>query len=145
MSKLMLDTAAMEEDFFADSALIGIGSALPAYKLCWLINNHFSTKFIRQPELDIELKKKDNKVYYFAVYQYCVPLSGCKHLLYKVKNEKETILPEAKQLDYIWLIQNYNIEDDAATIAQLLRTLPDIQLAQQLDADKMKSLSNLLV
>jgi hypothetical protein len=144
MSKLMLDTAAMEEDFFADSALIGIGSALPGYKLCWLLNNHFSTNFTRQPELDIELKKKANKVY-FAVYQYCVPLNGCTHLLYKVKNEKETIMPEAKQLDYIWLIQNYTIEEDAAMIAQLLRTLPDIQLAQQLDPEKMKSLANLLV
>jgi hypothetical protein len=143
--KWTLDTEAMEEDFFSDCALIGIVSALPAYKLCWKLNEKLDTNFIREPELDILVQKSKNVQHYFPIYQYALPLSGCRHLLYKLKNEKEALMPEIKQLDYLWMIQSHEAMHEAHIAAQQLRDIADIQLAQILDLDKLKNASNLLV
>ncbi len=53
MAKLLLDTAAVEEDFFEDCKLAAIGSALPGYSLCWIFNRLFGLDFRRTPENDI--------------------------------------------------------------------------------------------
>lgn len=143
--KLILDMEAMEEDFFSDCALIGIVSALPAYKLCWKLNNTLDTNFVREPELDILVQKNKTNQHYFPIYQYAIPLSGCRHLMYKLKSDKEALLPEVKQLDYLWMIQSSTAEHEAHIAAQQLRDIPDIQLAQIIDIDKLKNLSNLLV
>ena len=143
-AKWTLDTEAMEEDFFSDSALIGIVSALPAYRLCWKLNTKLDINFVREPELDILLQKTTIQ-HYFPIYQYALPLSGSRHLLYKLKSEKEALLPEVKQLDYLWLIQSHEAEHEAHIAAQQLRDIADIQLAQILDLEKLKNLSNLLV
>jgi len=144
MAKLVLDMSAMQEDFFAEAAMIGIVTAMPGYHLCWLLNNHFDINFIREPDQNIPLQKKDNR-YNFPIYQYNFPNSSHKYLLYKLKDGKEPLLPETKQLDYLWLIQTASPEDDAAHIAAELKNITDIQMAQILDTDQLKSLNNLLV
>jgi len=143
-AKWTLDTLAMQEDFFADTALIGIASALPAYRFCWLLNKHFDMQFRREPELDVCLQSTGRQIY-FPIFQYIPHLSGTKHLIYKLKNDKETLLPEAKQLDYLWMIQSNAPDSDAQTITQSLRDIPDIQLAQILATDKLKSLDHLII
>ena len=137
--------SAMQEDFFADTALVGIATALPAYRFCWLLNKQFNIDFIREPELDVCLQIVPEKSTYFPIYQYALPLSGNKYLLYKLKNDKESLLPEAKQLDYLWLLQSNAPETDAQEIVQHLRNVPEIQLAQLLVPEKLKSLNHLLV
>ncbi len=144
MAKLLLDMTAMQEEFYADSAMIGIVTAMPAYRLCWLLNNHFDLDFIRDPEQNISLKKKD-VLYHLPIYQYELPNSSHKYLLYKLKIGKESLLPETRNLDYIWLIKTANPENDAFDIAARLKKIPDIQLAQILAHDQLKSLNNLLV
>src|SRR4051812_42346430 len=115
MSKMVLDMSAMQDNFFADAAMIGIVSAMPAYRLCWMLNERFDINFVREPEQDIMMKKK-NVSYCFPIYQYDLPNSGHKYLLYKLKNGKETLLPETKQLDYLWLLQTGDPEADAYRI-----------------------------
>jgi hypothetical protein len=144
MAKMVLDMAAMQEDFFADASMIGIVSAVPGYHLCWMLNRHFNIDFIRDPDQNISLQKKDNQ-FYFPIYQYTFPNSNHKYLLYKLKSGSESLLPETKQLDYIWLVQTANPEEDAYRIATELRNIPDVQLAQILNTDQLKSLNNLLV
>jgi hypothetical protein len=136
--------SAMQNNFFADAAMIGIVSAMPVYRLCWMLNNHFDINFVREPEQDVMMKKKDIQ-YCFPIYQYDLPNSGYQYLLYKLKNGKETLLPETKQLDYLWLLRTSDPEEDAARISAELRNIRDIQLAQVLAAEQLKSLVNLLV
>lgn len=143
-AKLILDTAAMQEDFFSDTSLIGIVSAVPVYRFCWLLNERLDTQFVRQPDMDIILQIGKGKQEYFPVYQYCL-VNGYRHLLYKLKTDKEVLLPEIKQLDYLWLIQSSTSDADANDIIQHLRNIPDIQLAQSLSHDRLKNLSTLLV
>src|ERR1700759_1524488 len=104
--KWTLDMGAMQEDFFVDTSLIGIATSLPGYRFCWLLNKHFDTTFVREPDMDICIQPVKEASYYFQMYQYMPPLSSYRHLIYKLKNEKRNLLPEIKQLDYLWLVQD---------------------------------------
>ncbi len=144
MAKLVLDTAAMRDDFFDEAAFVGIVSAEPAYRFCWLLNNHFDINFIRDPEQNVSFLKKENK-FHFQVYQCHLPNSFHKYLLYKLKDGGESLLPEIRQMDYLWLIQTANSEADAARIAGELKNIPEVQLTQILSIGQLKSANNLLV
>ena len=74
---------AMQDDFFADTAMIGIVSAMQGYRFCWMINNYFDINFIRDADQDITLQKKDNE-FYFPVYTFDFVNSSHKYLLYKL-------------------------------------------------------------
>jgi len=143
-AKFVLDTEAMKDDFFADTAMLGIATALPAYHLCWLLNKHFDINFVRDPEQNISVQKKEGE-FYFPIYKYDLPNSSHKYLLYKLKNGTESLLPETRQLDYLWLIQTANPEDDVERIAHEIKNITDIQLAQVLVPEQLKSVSNLLI
>ena len=143
--KLLLDVSAMVEDFFAETSLIGIVCTHPAYRLAWLLNTKFNLDFVRETESDIQKNDVDKKEHFFIVYKQINPTIGIDFTLYKLRSEKETLLPEVKQLDYIWMIQNYNHEEQAQQYIQHLKTIDEIQLAQQLDPDKLKNIINLVI
>ena len=144
-SKWTLNTALMQEDFFSDAALIGIVSPVPAYQFCWMLNQHFDMDFVRDAEHDICVQNKGNEQHYFAVYQYAAPLNGPKYVLYKLKSNKQNLLPEAKGLDYLWMVQSSCPDNHAEQITGLLRTMPQVQMAQMIPPSQLKNLNNLLV
>lgn len=143
--KLTLDVSTMVEDFFAESSLIGIVCTLPAYRLAWLLNTRFNLDFVRETDSDIQKNDIDNNEHFFSVYRQVEPTKGIDFSLYKLRSEKELLLPEVKQLDYVWMIQNYNHEERAHEYIQHLKTIDEIQLAQQLDPEKLKNLVNLII
>lgn len=144
-NKWTLNTDAMQEEFFADTALIGIASTLPGYQFCWTLNKQMDTNFVREPEMDVCLQSGKTKQHYFPIYVYCLPTNGMKYFLYKLKSDKEALLPEVKQLDYLWMVQSNSPEHDAQEIVNHLRDLPEVQLAQVLATDKLKNLNHLIV
>lgn len=144
MSKTVLNMAAAQESFFAETAMIGIASSVPAYRLCWLLNERFGINFARDPGQNIVVRKKDAQ-YHFAVFQYELPNSTYKYLFYQLKNGKEVLLPETKQLDFIWLLQTACPDEDAVDIAAALRDIPEVQLAQILSAEQLRNINNLLL
>lgn len=144
-SRLTLSIADMQEDFFTDTALIGIASSLPAYRLCGVLNKCFDVQLTREVDMDVPLRTKQQSEHHFSIYQYCAPLNGARYLLYKLKSDNQTLLPEAKNLDYLWLIQSSSTAALAGTITECLKRLPEVQMAQVLEMDKLKSLSNLII
>lgn len=142
--KLTLNIAAMQEEFFEEAALIGIVSPLPAYRFCWMLNQRFDMNFVREPELDVCLKSKDEERF-FSIYQYNIPLNGSRYLLYKLKSDKDSLLPEVKNLDYLWMIQSGNPSQEAKMVTDFLRDFPEVQMAQMLSPDQLKNKSHLLV
>ena len=144
VTKWALDIDAMQEDFFAGTAMIGIVNAMQGYRFCWMINKHFDHNFCRDPELDISLQKKDSR-FCFPVYTYEMPNSSHRYVIYKLKNGNEALLPEIRQLDYLWLIQTADPEHDAAAIISELKNLPDIQLARALISGELKNVKNLIM
>jgi len=144
--KYILDVEAMQNDFFADSALIGIGSASPAYQFCWMLNKQFDINFVREPEMDVKIPgKKDVADTYFPVYQYVFPTGSYTYLLYNLKTNNKSLLPEVKQLDYLWMIQSSTPAKDAATFIKYLRHIPQVLLAQILEPGQLKNVDNLLL
>lgn len=135
---------AMEEDFFDDSAFIGIGSPAPSYRLCTLLNQAFGLRLQRRVEHDICIKKKGKEDIYFPLYWYHAPLNGTKHIFYQLKMENARLLPELNQLDYLWKIQSSAPEREAQQFARLLRSVEDVQLAQIIEPASMKNIKNLL-
>ncbi len=149
MAKNVLDTDAMSHGFFEDAAMIGIASAQPGYRFCWMLNKHLDIEFFRDPEQDLSMKKKDKQKnetdYRFPVYQYNLPNSDHKYFLYKLKDGAESLLPETKHIDYLLLVHTANSDADAILIANELRNIPDVQLAQILLPDQLKNMNNLLL
>lgn len=143
-AKLVLDTAAMQEDFFADTALIGILTPLPAYSFCWLLNEQLATCFTKHTE-EIVLRSPGQEEHFFPLYQYAMPALGSKFSIYKLKSGKQVLLPEVKQLDYLWMIESAAPDTDAGVYLRHLKAMPEVQLAQILSPGKLKNLNHLLV
>ncbi|HEY9177841.1 MAG TPA: IPExxxVDY family protein [Flavipsychrobacter sp.] len=143
--KLMLDMSGATEEFFSDTAMIGIGSAMPGYKFCLAVNNAFDFSFRREPESDVEFRPAKDQVHFFSLYQYQELHSSATHLLYKLQSEKKALLPEIKQLDYLWLISSPAAEAEAATFVAHLRNMPEVQLAQIIAPELLKNLNHLLI
>ena len=95
--------------------------------------------------MDVCLQSGKEKQHYFPIYQYNVPMNGSRYILYKLKSNKESLLPEAKQLDYLWMVQSNSPEADAQDITVHLRDIPEVQLAQGIAPDRLKNLNHLIV
>ena len=141
-----LNDEKIEDNFFSNTVMIGIGTSLPAYNLCWMLNNYFDLSFARDAENTKSFKKKDTD-YFFPLYCYTLPNSiGYRHLLYKLKHGDEFLLPEIKQIDYLWLLQTDNPAADAQYIATALKTMDGIQLVQTITTKQLeKNGHNLII
>ena len=145
-SKLVLDTSAMQEDFFEAAAMIGIASSWPGHRFVWLLNGRFGLDFRRAADMDVCLNAKSKDDFqHFAVYHFADTVSGAEHFLYRLRAEKKVLLPEVKNLDYLWLIQNLCSNDELDTFANHLRSMPEVQLATILASDELKNRAHLLV
>lgn len=144
--KFALNVAAMEDEFFEDSLLVGIASSVSSYRLCFLLNQALNFSFYRKTKMDIELASKDKKTeFYLPVYQYLSPFNGPRYTLYQLKVVSLRLLPELKSLDYLVMVQNGNPEETATEFVRNVKQIPLIQLAQIINPMDLKSRNNLLV
>jgi hypothetical protein len=144
MAKQVLNMSAAEDDHFADSAMIGMATPVPAYHLCWALNRRFDLELARDMQHNILMRKKDRQ-YCFPVYAYELPNSMHRYLLYKLKDGTESLLPEAAQLDYLWFINSNDPKGDAARIVAELKNMPDIQYSAIIAPDTLKNIGNLIL
>lgn len=145
-AKLVLDTSAMQEDFFEATEMIGIASPLPGHRFVWMLNARFALNFRRAADMDVCLNAKSKEDFqHFAVYHFADTVGGSEHFLYRLRAEKKVLLPEVKNLDYLWLIQNARSADDTDIYAQHLRAMSEVQLATILSPDELKNRAHLLV
>ena len=144
MQKSTLHISGTREIFFEDTALIAIVSALKSHLLCRQLNYHFDINFIRVAESDICLHKK-NITSYYPHYIYEIPNCNVTYRLYNLKFNKEFLLTDLKQLDYIWLIKSPSYQKDAQKITTILKNLPEISLAHIIQIDQIKTFDNLMV
>jgi hypothetical protein len=161
--KLTLDDVAIQEDFFEGCALIGIACAEQGYRLCWLLNNHFYIDFLRDVDATKSFKAKQNKrtggaknrvpttavpqevEYFFPVYTYRSPDNETRYNLYKLKDRDETLLPEARQLDYLWRVDTSDAMNDAHKLVQQLKDIPEIQMSTIISPDDLDHPESLLL
>lgn len=140
----LLDTSDSYDEFFEDSCLIGLVTSVKSYKFCLQVNKLLNFDFRLNTDIEIILNKK-NRNYYFPVYQSNVKHSFTKHYLYSNRNDGEILLPEFKNIDFIWLIKGEaNIHEQFGNLLSLVKSIQDIQLATEIDYTYLGNRENLI-
>jgi hypothetical protein len=134
--KDILDNEQMLNEFFTDKALLGIVCPMPAYKFCWLVNQYMDIQFAFSQPIEFEKRKKK---YSFSLFSYTLPDNDGSYYIYKLKSYSQSLLPELKQMDFLWMIENEYAEEQADTISTRLRSIPNIQLVQPFVPEQLKS------
>lgn len=143
--KHVLATKGLADNFFEDSRLMGIMSPMRDYQFCRLLNNLLGMDFRLQNDLEIQLKRKD-RLYYFAVYEYAERDTCLKHYLYNNECSGEYLLPEFKHLDFLWLLKEDVVTDEALNLlVTSIKTLETVQLVTELNYDKLKNKEHLIL
>ncbi|MCC6256954.1 MAG: IPExxxVDY family protein [Chitinophagaceae bacterium] len=145
MLKLKIDNEALANDFFEDARLLGIVAPLKYYRFSWSVNQWLGFNFRINNSLEIPLKKKDRK-YYFPVFEYYKPGKDRLHYLYNNQYDGEFLLPEFRNLDFLWLIKDSEIgESEVSDLITRLRPIPGVQLVSELLPEKIKNKQNLIL
>jgi hypothetical protein len=162
MAKYVLNTAAIEEDFFSGSRLLAIGCPLPGYQLCWWLNQLFALQFKRDLELDIyvarskgnmnnagtlfqETERFSEESYYFPVYRHDLSYFDASLFLYGNRAGAKRLLPEWKHADFLLLIQYADFWDQENHRQPDFTKNPQISWIREVDLDLLKSKRNLIV
>jgi hypothetical protein len=142
--KLVLDTKDLTDGFFEETKLLGIMAPLKDYQFCWQLNNLLGIDFRINNELEIQLKKKERN-YFFSVYEYAEPSTCLKHYLYKNQNDGEYLLPEFKHLDFLWLLKDDFVSEEALQqLIQSIKSVNGVQLVVELTNEKIKNKEHLV-
>ena len=137
--KLELDNQEIIENFFDDSRLLGIVTTVKDYRFCWNLNNLLGINFRINHDIEIALKRRKRQ-YFFSVYEYHEPYSVLCHYLYNNLHDGEYLLPEFKNLDFLWLMKNDTVtEEYLDQIKAMLRNTPGVQLVTELTNEKIKN------
>jgi hypothetical protein len=141
---MTLNIDELNDDFFSDTKLIGIISSLKHYRLCWELNSRFGYNFRLNPEIEIDLLKKQRH-YYFHIYQHHDPANFVDHYLYHNHYDGEYLLNEFKHMDYLWLIKGDGCMDtDCNETIRRIKGIDGIQMANELDVDKIRNKGNMV-
>ena len=144
MSKLILDTHDITEDFFEDTRLLGIMAPIKDYQFCWQLNNMLGMDFRVNNEIEIQLKKK-NRNYFFSVYEYHEPSTALEHYIYNNQFDGEYLLPEFKHLDFLWLMKCDLVTDEMLQMkTESIRSISTVQLVLELTNEKIKNKEHLV-
>lgn len=142
--KLVLDTNSITEGFFEETKLLGIMAPVKDYQFCWRLNSLLGIDFRKNNDLEIQLKKKARD-YFFAIYEYAEPSTCLKHFLYNNQNDGEYLLPEFKHLDYLWLLKDDFVSDEALqNLVQSIKSVAGVQLVVELTNEKIKNREHLV-
>jgi hypothetical protein len=139
MAILALNTQDIIEEFFQETKLLGIVSAAKDYRFCWNLNKILGLDFRMAHNIEIELIRKKRK-YFFSVYQYQEPNGSLCHYLYNNLFDGEYLLPEFKNLDFLWLMKNDTVTPEyLEQLKTLLLSMPGVQLVIELTNEKIKN------
>ena len=144
VSKLLLDTKDITDDFFEEARLLGVMSPIKDYQFCWSLNNILGMDFRVNNDIEIQLKKKGRN-YFFSVYEYREPANSLEHYIYNNQFDGEYLLPEFKHLDFLWLMKGDGVSDESLQQkTETLRAINSVQLVIELTNEKIKNKEHLV-
>ncbi len=143
--KLKIDNESLAEEFFENSFLMGIVAPVKDYMFSWQVNNKLGFKFRINNSLEIQLRKKSRN-YFFSVYEYPEPGCSTIHYLYNNQNDGEYLLPEFKQLDFLWLIKGEEInKEELKKLLVAIKEIPGVLLVNEMTNEKIKHKQHLIL
>jgi hypothetical protein len=142
--KLKIDNTLLVEEFFEDTRLLGIVAPIKDYRFCWHLNQMLQFDFRMNTGLEIQLNKKERN-YFFSIYEYIEKGGTIKHYLYNNQFDGEYLLPEFKNLDFLWLIKDDIMKDEEVAIfISFIRSIPAVQLITEMTNEKIKNKQHLI-
>jgi hypothetical protein len=142
--KLKLDNEMLAEMFFEDVHLFGIMASIKSYQFVWHINKQLGYSFRLNNDLEIERRNK-SRSFFFSIYEYRIPLTSMSYYIYHNQNDGEFLLPELKNLDFLWMIKGDDISSqDISSLQQTIKSLPNVLLVNEVASDKIKNKQHLI-
>ncbi len=137
--KLKIDNESIAQEFFENAVLLGIVAPIKDYLFSWHLNQIFGFNFRVNTGIEIELVKQQRK-YFFSIYEYTVPSTSITHYLYNNQFDGEYLLPEFKHLDFVWLIKGEFIAvEELKTLMNSIKSIPGVQLVNEMTNEKIKN------
>ena len=142
--KLKIDNESIAQEFFEDAVLLGIVAPIKDYLFSCHLNQKFVFNFRINNDIEIVLSKQQRN-YFFSIYEYAVPSTSITHYLYNNQFDGEYLLPEFKHLDFVWLIKGECIaSEELKTLMQSIKSLPGVQLVNEMTNEKIKNKQHLI-
>jgi hypothetical protein len=142
--KLKIDNESIAQEFFENAVLLGIVAPIKYYLFSWHLNQIFGFNFRVNNGIEIELSKQQRK-YFFSIYEYAVPSTSITHYLYNNQFDGEYLLPEFKHLDFVWLIKGEFIAaEELKTLMKSIKSIPGVQLVNEMTNEKIKNKQHLI-
>ena len=130
-------------DYEFDFGLWGVTTAARGYKLAWEINQHLGVRLVKQPDLVVGFRNNEEKC--FSFYAYETPLNRLKLFRNRptdTDSGKYFLIPEFPHYDFIILAAME--EHHTLPLADLIRTLPSVELVASIPLTVFKSKSNFI-
>lgn len=144
-TKLRLNTESALENFFRDTCILGIISSQKQFRLCWHINQFLDFNFRLNSELEALIQKK-RKYCFFQIYECSEPIRSTLHYLYSNHYKGEFLIPELKNIDYVWLLKgSYYGENELNLLMNDIRRLDMVQMVTRLQISDIKGRDNLVI
>jgi hypothetical protein len=137
--KLKIDNESIAQEFFENAVLLGIVAPIKDYLFSWHLNQILGFNFRVNNGIEIELVKQQRK-YFFSIYEYTVPSTSITQYLYNNQFDGEYLLPEFKHLDFVWLIKGEFIAvEELKTLMNSIKSIPGVQLVNEMTNEKIKN------
>ncbi len=169
MANQVLNIGHVEQDFFADSKLMAIGTRLPGYALCSLLNSLFAVNLVKDEDVVIYHTPSNNtkvkargslfenllpspdsgeQTVRFNLFRFVYDTRDDEDislLIYQNRQEGHHLMPELPQADFLILIQNRHRIRYESDISPHLKYLKEIEWVSELIPYDLKYRSNLLL
>jgi hypothetical protein len=144
MIKYRLNTDDLTDDFFEETRLFGIIAPIKNYQFCWQLNNVTGYDFRLNPDIEIQLKKKERN-YFFSIYEFAEPASSLTHYIYHNQFDGEYLLPEFRHMDFLWLMKGNIYDEEKCTwLLQNARQINGVQMVAELTNEKIRNKGNMI-
>ena len=132
----------ISEEAKFDFQLIGIVCQHRDYRLCMALNKKLELNLSKQEEYTV-FNNKRMEDQFFSFYEY-VNEEEDRFNLISNKSLKGFLLPEQKQIDYLFVLRLIRVQMEEQEIISALKDIPIILGAYKLDPAKLRSRENLV-
>lgn len=127
-----------------DFILIAITAAVKDYTFCHKINKSLAFNFEKINDHEIFFNVDEPQLC-FSKYHYFVEEGEIDYYIVSNRNSEGFLIPEMNKVDFFMIIHQFINEEDLKFILTVLNKLPDIQVAAQINPQKLKSKENLVL
>ena len=124
-------------DLDTDYRLVGIGTSLKEYKICFHLNQLKGCDFRKLPALVFEPKDRSRKTE-FSVFKG-EDTAQTVFVVFTNKNLGDYLLPEISNYDYVVQIRGKFTNDDMKDLLAGIKVFPEVVMCSEVPLKKIKS------